>query len=323
MKPVYFPFTYITDPVAAALASCFRQTAVYQPSSLNVPESMKKWGESGMLDIRTPVNGDEDKLNTVITDYKNWANIHQGADLSFFKTRGRSIPFFEETSSQIRADIVRKTKAEIRPEPEQPDALFNARMFLCIAQEFDIQHWEIHRDLTSFETLEKDFVQSLKGDEDELSFPRASLPPEDPGNYMLAERLKAWSRLIPHDPEGSGIFITGSRSVFEEVMEIVPETEKIIAFDSIPLYETGPDENAGLWQDSLMEYLEKLLNDPSSDRGFTPLPEKKAGANISLNFCLISGKSPETLFGHWTEGELFRKNKGDSHKNTIAGLLHF
>lgn len=321
MKPVYFPFTYVTEPAAAALASCFRQTAVYQPSALKLPEPMKKWQENGVLDIRTPVKGDEDKLNAVITDYKNWANLHQGADLSFFKTRGHSIPFFEGTSSQIRADIVRKSKAEIRAEPELPD--LNARMFLCIAQEFDIQQWEIRSDLASFETLEKDFMKNLKGEEDELSFPHVSLSPQDTGNYMLAERLKAWSRLMRHDPESSGIFVTGSRSVFEEVMEIVPEPKKTIAFDSIPLYESGSDENTGTWQDSLTEYLEKLISDPSSDTDISPLSNKKAGPKISLNLCLISGKSPESLFGHWTDRGIFPKNTGEVYKNTIIGLLHF
>ena len=52
MTPVYFPFTYVSKQVADALSACFDKTIVYQPSSQNIPESMKQLTDKGLLDIR-------------------------------------------------------------------------------------------------------------------------------------------------------------------------------------------------------------------------------------------------------------------------------
>ena len=62
MKPVYFPFTFISRPVIEAVSACFRQIVVYQPSERHVPEQMRQWAESGMLEIRIPVKEDEERL---------------------------------------------------------------------------------------------------------------------------------------------------------------------------------------------------------------------------------------------------------------------
>jgi len=37
MKPIYFPFTYVADSVAQALAACFGEFIVYQPLTGNIP----------------------------------------------------------------------------------------------------------------------------------------------------------------------------------------------------------------------------------------------------------------------------------------------
>jgi len=53
MKPIYFPFTYISKPVAEALYACFGKAIVYHPSSKNIPEETHRLVERGLLDIRT------------------------------------------------------------------------------------------------------------------------------------------------------------------------------------------------------------------------------------------------------------------------------
>ncbi|MBU4289417.1 MAG: hypothetical protein KKI12_14750, partial [Proteobacteria bacterium] len=99
MKPIYFPFTYISEPVLEALSAFFKQIVVYQPSSLNVPESMQKLADSGLLEIRIPVKGDENKIDNILKDYKSWANIHQGSEMAFFKMNPDKIPFFDDSSA--------------------------------------------------------------------------------------------------------------------------------------------------------------------------------------------------------------------------------
>ena len=170
MKPIYFPFTYISEPVLEALSAFFKQIIVYQPSSLNIPESMQKQADSGLLEIRIPVNGDENKIDNILKDYKSWANIHQGSEMAFFKTKPDIIPFFGEFStSQIKADI--KKKKQKQQNEKKQDSLLNARIFLHMAQEFDLQNLEINKALLLSEEKTLDLIDNLKGeDEDELSF---------------------------------------------------------------------------------------------------------------------------------------------------------
>lgn len=163
MKPIYFPLTYISEATAAALASCFGQTAVYQPCSRNVPETMQKYAEDGVLDIRVPAKKDDERLEAVFNAYKAWAELHQGSELAFFKTRKDAVPFFGDTCpSQIRSEL-RKDMQGPAEEQEKTDPLFNARLFLCMAQESDIRNIEVSRDMTAFESKERDMLNALKG----------------------------------------------------------------------------------------------------------------------------------------------------------------
>ena len=138
MKPIYFPFTHISPKIFKALSACFRQTVVYQPSSRKVPEKMQAWRKSGGLDIRIPVEGNEKEIDEILKDYWAWVNLHQGSEIAFLKTQADKIPLFDETSTrQIMADIKNKGGRQNRSQ-EKPDPLFEARLFLHVAQELDL-----------------------------------------------------------------------------------------------------------------------------------------------------------------------------------------
>ncbi|QTA91111.1 hypothetical protein [Desulfonema magnum] len=337
MKPIYFPFTYISEPVAKALGSCFRQTVIYQPSALNHPETIQKCAETGLLDIRTPVKGNQDKLDMLIKEYRKWADLHQGGGLSFFKTRGNSIPFFDETSSsKIRSDIVRNLDSESRninseskkAEPDVSKLLLNIRLFLCIAQAFDMQNWELTNDLASFEKMEQELMNNLKGENSQFPIPNSqfSIPKDDPGNYMTAERTEAWVHLMQHDPEKSGLFITSSRSVFEHLADKSPDMKQVLYFDSVPLYENKKDEKLSHWQDSLMEHLDMLSETAEipTDSIAPPPADNDCSGKVSLTFCLVPGKTPDEFFDCCVKNKIFQgEKKGGACKNTLIGIIEF
>ena len=160
MKPVYFPFTYISKPIMTALAACFRQTVVYQPSGLAIPAEMQSWAENNLLDIRVPVAGHEDQLKVLLKDYAAWMNLHQEGAVEFLKARHGSIPFFDQTyASQIRSEI----KAQSRPSRSQEHAenLLQAALFLHIAQDFDLQNNTLNQDLLNFTAMEQNLFNNL------------------------------------------------------------------------------------------------------------------------------------------------------------------
>ena len=189
MKAIYFPFTFISKPIVDALSACFKKTAVYQITKRNIPEKMKKWDTSGKIEIRIPVEGNEDKIEKILKDYKAWADLHQGSELSILKTQAGKIPFFNENSiSQITSDI-KKSDPE-KHSPEKPDISLNARLFLQIAQEYDSQADILRQDLQLFDTMEQNLIKNLKGENE--YFPvemgrNQEFEIDSPGNYMTKE----------------------------------------------------------------------------------------------------------------------------------------
>jgi hypothetical protein len=328
MKPIYFPFTFISKPIVEALSACFKQTAVYQISSQKVPENMQEWRKSGTLDIRIPVEGDEKKLDKILADYKAWINLHQGSEIAFLKTQADKIPIFDETSSsQIRDDI--KKKIRENQSQEQPDDLFNARLFLQIAQEFDLQNIELKQDLLLFETKEQDLMKNLKGENEDLHLKIAgnrTLEADDPGHYMTKERIMSWTRLMQHDQQVSGLFVTSSRAMLEYLIDIAPEVEKLICFDAIPVFENRVEEMER-WQVGLMESLEMLATNqlPSSTDGIFNAPAAEGcERKVALTLYIVPGETPHDFFVRCVEGDLFcakDENQKTGIKNTLIGLF--
>ena len=102
MKPIYFPFTYVSDPVAESLSACFGQFIVYQPLAGKIPEPMHAWVEKGVLDIRAPMTEDQNEFEAVVKNYLSWAVLHiDGAGLRppFMQTWKDTTPFFKDSSS--------------------------------------------------------------------------------------------------------------------------------------------------------------------------------------------------------------------------------
>jgi hypothetical protein len=326
MNPVYFPFTYIPEPIVEALASCFGQTIVYQAMTQNIPEILKTEAEKGVLEIRTPVTTDEQKLTAIIRDYKNWGIVHQGAEKSFLKFQKEKVPFFDDTSEiKIRSDI-KKYKAGKTEEKDIPDTLLNSRIFLQIAQEFDMQNQDVNHDLDELKTLEQQLIKHLHDDEPEFLIPKSeSLIHQDTGAYMTSERLEHWADLIRQDSaELSGIFITHSPSVLDLITDKLPDLKLIHHWNSVPIYHQNDIPET--WQNDFMDYLQTLTKVDESDiRGdFHQLPEIRGYfKTVSLKLYLIYGKSPYGFFNQLISKAKFQENIEKNIKNTLVILMEF
>ena len=329
MKPIYFPFTFITKPVCQRLAACFRQTDVYQISSIKIPDEMQQWEKSGILDIRIPVKYDGDKLDAIVKQYRSWANLHQGSEIAFLKSRTDKIPFFDENSTrQITADIKNKGGRQNRSQ-EKPDPLLNAGLFLHLAQEYDMQNLTLTEDLQSIEAMEQDFMKDLKGDNhalDEEIAPEKTLEVHDPGHYMTKERVHAWTRIMQRDQEGSGFFVTTSRSVFETLIDSAPEAELVGVLDAIPVVDNEV-EVLETWRDELMKHLEMLATVvwiAKTDPIITAPEIPGCETTVSLTLYIVPGKTPHEFFNRYVEHDIFNykeKYQKVKLKNTLLGLI--
>jgi hypothetical protein len=329
MKPVYFPFTVMTKPVCQTLAACFRQTSVYQISSTKIPDDMQQLEKIGILDIRIPVKYDGDKLDAILKQYRSWAITHQGSEMAFLKARAHEIPFFDETSTrQITADIKSKEGRQNRSQ-EKPDPLLNAALFLHLAQEYDMQKLALTQDLQTIEAMEQDFMTDLKGDnhalDQEITLEK-TLEVYDPGHYMPKERIQAWTRIMQQDQQGSGLYVTTSRSVFEFLIDSTPEAELVDVLDAIPVVDNEVEE-LETWRDELMKHFEMLaaivwLAKTDSMTAAPEIPGCKT--TVSLTLYIVPGKTPREFFTGFVENDSFGvkdKYNGTNFKNTLLGLI--
>jgi hypothetical protein len=302
---------------------------VYQFSSIKIPDEMQQWEKNGILDIRIPVKFDGEKLDAILKQYRSWANSHQGSEIAFLKARAHKIPFFDETSTrQITADIKSRGKRQNRSQ-EKPDPLLNAALFLHLAQEYDMQNMTLSQDLQALEAFEQDFMEELKGEDqalDEESAPEKTWETHDPGHYMPKERIQAWTRIMQQDQEGSGFFVTTSRSVFEPLIDSTPEAELVDVLDAIPVIDNEV-EALETWQDELMNQIEMLAAIvwlATTDR-MTAAPKiPGCETTVSLTLYIVPGKTPHEFFAGFVENDSFGvkdKHNGTKFKNTLLGLI--
>jgi hypothetical protein len=329
MTPVYFPFTYVSEPVISVLRACFKQVAVYQPSGHNIPAAMQKWAHSGFFDLRVPVQNDKEKLDVIADDFKAWVKFYPKSQIERMKIEKDSVPFFNEFStSQIKAEI--KDQKSITPS----DPVFNARLFLNAAQEYDMRNDELKKDLSLLDNSEQNLFNLIKG-EDEADYDGSSLKnlsnKNDRSDYMVSERIMAWSRCYQLDRLArnqalSEFFVTSSRAVMDLITEKSEKVEKVIDFDTITVSAHNQPKRYD-WQDHLMEKLEILEQTPWAGNAepikFVPLPRENA-PTVSLSIYLVSEEMPCDFFQKITGSKITRASvdKKDTFlKNTLIGLV--
>ncbi|MBW2193403.1 MAG: hypothetical protein JRF27_06405, partial [Deltaproteobacteria bacterium] len=245
--------------------------------------------------------------------------------------------FDGSSTSQIRSDIRKKISEEPageKPDSKKQDPLFQARLFLQIAQETDMQKSGVIEDLLKLEEMEQELFQKLKGD---AAF--SHLMPsnekryraDDPGSFMTRERLAAWSCLMQYDlqqkgSEISGLFLTGSRSILEHILDRDTGLERAYDFDEIPVSETRV-EAMEKWRDRLAKHLEMMVETPwplSTDTGLEPCPEGICEKKVSLTIYVVPDETPGEFFGRFLKQTVPRTGEQDGRprlRNTVIGLL--
>jgi hypothetical protein len=298
MKPVYFPFTYINDSTARNLYDCFGRLDVYQPVASKIPESIQKLADEGILELKTPVSGDEERITALIKEYEEWGELHQKSDMAFLKAIGERIPFFDDTFSTQLASQIKKIRDE-KYLKEKTDILFNARLFLSLAQDYDIMQEGINRDLISVHEMEKKLLAGLTH-EDELYFAKRTggyLEIDDSGRYKIKERIEAWTYIMSNDTEPPRFFVTCNRDAFDFIIEKTADIKDIIEIDSREVCGFHPSKKSaddislklyGIINKSHSDFLKKILGEEFQ----SDIIKDKSEINKSIFICLSEVLQP-------------------------------
>lgn len=335
MKPIYFPYTYISRPLLDRVNFFFKRITVYQPCATTIPDDLKVLEDEGLLDIQLPVQGNEKKIAGVLRDYNSFADMHQGRDMAFLKTRGKWPPFFTETSTaQIKKEIRENTGPTIPGKPvlDSSEILFNARMFLLIAQQMDYQSNQSITRLETADIMESSLFKQLKGEEEICgldSVPRCLTPKNNLRDYMIPERLQAFSRLIQHDKKISDVYVTDSRIVMEYLLEKSPHMQILSNVDEILSGENEKEAHTS-WRKQIKRYLEMSATacaPASGDQSAGSAQKKTGNTQVGLTLYLVPGQSPRAFFAECsaTAPVNYASDSGNkgSFKNTVICFIEY
>jgi len=320
MTPVYFPFTYISDEAASTLNACFSRIAVYQASGRATAQNMKRLAEEGVIDLRIPVEKDDEALMAACKEYRAWGDLHQENGRMVFNTRSGAVPFFDDSFTQkIKTDIQHnKSEASASNSLE-----FTIRVFIQIAQEFDQQQDELARGFASIGTREQELFDQLTGDADTAPDDKTATGSSDiADDYMIRERMTAWLYLMKQDRQTSDFYITTSRSAWDLVMDLAPEAQPLFDLPSIPV----PEDSSAGWPGKLAQHLDTLASDPwpVSNADAPEIPDAGGtGQQMMFRLSIVPGFSPEQFFSRLFEPDSAQKdswNKSSELQNTLVGL---
>jgi hypothetical protein len=326
MKPLFFPFTYVTEPTINAYCYFFNGISVFQSSMKHVPEPMGQWAAQGFLDVRMPDPKVSRTFDRLLAETENWALSRRGGAVSFFKGYQDRVPFFEPSSvSQIRQDI-RAAERAVSPDKPQQEALLRARIFLQLAQEFDAHNQWLSHQMLQQKAMERNLFRELRGDErstDRATEPGQSGENQDPFQYMILDRLKAWSRVMLSHGHVQGPLVTTGASVLALIREYVPDTEKLILAATIPAIRKDAATAKNERQD-LIDYCEKLVHTPVpllNDSGLLDTYPAETTDTLSMKLYLLPGIAPQSLFARFVEGRLPGDRGAAAEANTLIGYI--
>ena len=305
MIPVYFPYTYISDQAAEALAACFGRFMVYQPLADRLPTTMQPWTDEGVIDIRIPVQGDERQLATAAKNYMKWADLNIGStgiNPSSLKTIKASARLLDSSlSSHIVAEV--KRQAGSSTNDTSPDPVIRSRIFLYLAQKFDQQNAELDGVLEEFEEKEQALIRDLKTEADtladELKKDSGKIPDANT-DYLIAERLEAWVRILLNDRTPPELFVTHRGPVLAHLLDAAPRSEKILDVQTIPVV-NRTNRTPTLWRDEIFSYLSEIIKNQWDAASIEKVPDLElppAENTIALKIYLVPNQNARQLFCH-------------------------
>lgn len=288
MTCAYMPFTYLSESIARVLHALFGTVTLYQPLKTNIPEDIKWLSEQGLIEIRTPIDQENERLHAALSEFTEWSRTNPGtstAGSDFLLARQGEVPFFGETAiNRIRSEIRHHGRAD--REQKMLELAFRSRLFLSVAQENDRTADSLGQDLARFDSMEKDFFSTLEGAEGtrfNRTFLGASSRQEDQGAKQTRQRIRSWATLAAAGPLPE-VWVATSPAVMDHLLEMDGEPLTIEKLIEIPLGDPLADVSAALIPtlDALARQETLIRQDFSSLEVLAAEPQSTAEVTLSL-----------------------------------------
>ena len=271
------------------------------------------------------------ELKKAIKNYLNWISMHlegSGVKTASFNTLKSSLHLYDQKlSSHVVFEIKKRIFGDATAEGSE--LTLAARVFLYFAQEFDRQSQEVDCDLKSFRQKEEDLIRALKMEDDDLAGElqnKQTQTPNTSADYLVADRLEAWTRIFLKDTEGSDLFVTHNQAVLDYLLDYSLSAEKLVQYETIPL-DAGVTADRDSWRSDLMTQLGDLMENAGSlpAGGRIEAPDFPDAENtLSLSIYRMPDQLPREFFSRCagikpdTSDPMDRPGR---FKHTLIGLI--
>ena len=244
IKKVFFPSAFVTQKSAAAINSRIGRFSVYQPIMGLTPDILQDLSQSYTIELRHPVLGNESQLVESCRAYGRLGNLH-AKDARRLDRLAADGFYNQDFAAELKVEVMKSKNGVAHKKSQKPDPLLNARVFLHLAQEFDLREAEIRQSLETSKNASRQLFEELRGESPAAGASGEVFVNDDVQAVMTEARLAAWALLSKHDTGAPDIFVTDSRAVMEAVVDLFPaivSLEKIAATSDA---ETAERELAG------------------------------------------------------------------------------
>jgi hypothetical protein len=295
----YMPFIDIEGQLLDKLTATLGTVSIYHPDPGMGSDPMLAAARGGRLDLRSGHGIDPDHLARAVLEFKAWADLHGGdiADLAgLSKTMQGRPPLMDDTNPTAIGDQIRHF-GEQNPR-EAADPVFQAALFLSMAQQFDRQQVAVSRDLGKVQAMEQVMLARLAGDGRDPEEGIGGLPDTgigvglpDVGGYMTAMRVRSWAELALKDTGHRSflLYVTSSPAVLDYLMDQFEQVHGPLRVCLHP-----GDNGGGHGNRSVVEALERLAcsKDPASVSADCFRESAGEGSCDDLTIYALPGISP-------------------------------
>jgi hypothetical protein len=227
MIPAYLPFSTLSETATDALFGFFETIILYRPRTGPLPDGLAPWLAAGRIDQRVPGEEAPERLAQALSACRQWAverDLGTGDAGAFLKAQPAGTPLHdEEAVGRLRNQILGQGGGGAADLDHPADPYFDARLFMAMAEAYDIDNEKAAAMLIGLQTKEADVLRGLHGEEDpaaRIGLPAAAIAAaEDRGAFMTARRLRAWTILVSQEPVLAPVLVTDSLEVGAELLE--------------------------------------------------------------------------------------------------------
>jgi len=240
MKPMYFPFTRITEPIAGAIFRRLGPFAVCRELEEDSFQYAVGSGGAPYIEPVYPAADSSDRIVALVEEYMKCGNLHRD-DMAVFSRFGNAEFYNNEFSANISMQIKKRGGGE----SEIDDPVFMARLFLCLARRLDTREDEVLHEIEAADITGRSLVAELTGNTPAPSlvsgFFGNSSPPGDPGEVATQTRLSAFFRLLCQQEQIPRLYVTSSHGVMESLIDRFSGMTLLTRIDDVPESGDGPE----------------------------------------------------------------------------------